>query len=283
MQKLRIHTIAIQGRKASFSHLAACNLYEVDRFLYHDSFEQVFDDLRTAKADLIVVPIENSTYGSVYENYDQLTEHTCQIVAETYIEVSLYLIGLPESHLAEIKKVYSHQVALDQIRRFRTQNNHLEFIPCPDTAGAAEMVRRINDPSLAACASKSAAESNNLLILTPSIEDNHHNFTRFFAISRNNLQMPNAEVNKTTVQFELGSEAGSLYKTLRSFADRDLALSRIESRPIINTDWNYRFYVDIVASTKEAALQHALSEMKDYVKNNQIQILGSYPSISPPA
>ena len=252
---------------------------QAKQFLYRDTFDQVFADLQSGQADLIVVPIENSTYGSVYENYDKLTEYSCQIVAEAYIRVNLCLIGLPESDLKHIKKVYSHQVALDQIRQFRRQHPDLEFLPYPDTAGAAEMVRARKDPGLAACADQLAAEANDLQILSKSIEDNHHNFTRFFAIARKSLAMPPATLNKTTVQFELGEESGSLYKTLRSCADRDLALSRIESRPIIHKAWVYRFYIDIIAHGEDPKLEHALSEMKGYVKNNQLEILGSYPSL----
>ena len=230
------------------------------------------------QADLIIVPIENSTYGSVYENYDLLSRYECQIIAETYVRIGLHLIGLPKSSLSGLRRVYSHQVALDQIQSFRVQNRQLEFVPHSDTAGAALFVKEKADAGLAACAGDMVAEKYGLKVLQSSIEDNPRNFTRFFAIAKSKgLQLP-AEANKTTVQFELGSEAGSLYKTLRSFADRQLALSRIESRPIINTEWDYRFYLDIVAGLKQEKLQHALAEMKDYVKDGRVEILGSYHS-----
>ena len=283
MHKSRIERIAIQGKRASFSYLAAMQVCQSGQFLYRDTFDEVFEDLRLGRADLVIVPIENSTYGSVYENYDKLTGYDCQILAEIYIHVSLCLIGLPGSSLKDIKQVYSHQVALDQIRQFRKRHPNLEFLPHRDTAGAAEMIKRRNRPELAACASRLAAEANNLEILDESIEDNHHNFTRFFAIARDRFEMPATELNKTTVQFELGQESGSLYKSLRSFADRDLTLSRIESRPIIHTAWTYRFYLDIVADGEDPKLQHALAEMRSYVKDNRVDILGSYPSLNPQA
>ena len=233
------------------------------------------------RANVIVVPIENSTYGSVYENYDKLTAYHCQIVAETYVRVSLHLIGLQSADMSKVKHVYSHQVALNQIQKFRDNNRWLKFVPQPDTAGAAEIVKNLNDPTIVACASSSAVQLHNLKILAEEIEDNQKNFTRFFAISRGSGKSFVDGANKTTVQFELGSEAGSLYKTLRSFADRDLSLSRIESRPIVNTDWNYRFYLDILASHQQPKLRHALTEIKDYVKGGQVEVLGSYKSTDP--
>ena len=276
MNKKSVATVSIQGQEASFSYQAANSLYKVSKFLYRDSFTDVFEDLVAGRADIIVVPIENSTYGSVYENYDKLTHYHCQIVAETYVRVSLHLVGLKTAQLSDIRQAYSHTVALGQIQQFRNQHRQIEFLPHADTAGSARTIKELNNPTVAACASSGAAKLLGLKVLTEEIEDNTRNFTRFFAISRHDSPLVPKATNKTTIQFELGQEAGSLYKTLRSFADRDIALSRIESRPIINTDWNYRFYLDILASHKQSKLQHALSEMKDYVKNNQIEILGSY-------
>lgn len=279
MNKLSIKKVSIQGGAASFSHTAASQLYEVEQFLHRDSFAAVFADLDSGEAELAVVPIENSTYGSVYENYDHLSASGCKIVAEVYVPVRLCLAGLADSSLTNIKTVHSHQVALGQIRNFQSQHPDLKFLPHADTAGAAETVAVLGDLTVAACASRPAVKLHGLKILADRIEDNSHNFTRFFAISRQPLAPANSQPTKTTVQFELGTEAGSLYKSLRSFADRDLALSRIESRPIINTNWNYRFYLDINAADN-SALEHALAEMKTYVKDGQVDILGCYPSIN---
>ena len=278
MQKLNLKTVSIQGRLASFSHQAASNVCSPRSVLQRDSFAEVFEDLMDGRADLVVVPIENSTYGSVYENYDYLSRYGGRIVAETYVRVRLNLLGLPAASLAGLKAVYSHQIALDQIQSFKAKNRHLKFLPHVDTAGAAEFIKGQGNASFAACASDMAAEKYGLKILQKAVEDNPSNFTRFFAIALDQDLQLSAQKNKTTIQFELGSEAGSLYKTLRSFADRSLALSRIESRPIINTDWDYRFYLDITAGTDQDKLQHALEEMKDYVKDRRVDVLGSYHS-----
>ena len=278
MTKTKIGVISIQGQIGSFSCQAANNMFQSDNFLQRDSFIETFQDLVEDRADVIVVPIENSTFGSIYENYDQLGQHHYPIIYETYVRVDLNLIGFKGAKLDDLKKVYSHQVALGQINRFKKNNPQIEFAPYPDTAGAVEFIKKANDITQAACASRLAAKIHNLDIIKEGIEDNHRNFTRFFAIAKDNSINPNLDINKTTIQFELGSEPGSLYKTLRSFADRDLSLSRIESRPIMNTDWNYRFYLDIVAGLQQDKLKHAIEEMKDYVKDNQVVVLGSYHS-----
>lgn len=278
MQKITVGAVSIQGQPSSFSHRAAKAVCQPQNVLFRDNFGDVFEDLANGQTDLIVVPIENSTYGSVYENYDNLTRYPAVIVAETYIRVDLHLLGLESAEIGRIKRVFSHQVALDQIQNFRRANRQIEFLPHADTAGAAGMVKDAQDQEIAAVAGDDAAQKHGLKVIERSIEDNPQNFTRFFAVARNNLDLPNNKPDKTTVQFELGEEAGSLYKTLRSFADRDLPLSKIESRPITNTAWNYRFYLDVAAGTDDSRLQHALSEMKDYVKDNQVIILGSYPS-----
>ena len=208
MPKLKLRTISIQGQLASFSHQAANNLGTAKRILQRDDFRQVFEDLTTGQADLIIVPIENSTYGSVYENYDLLSRYDCQIVAETYVRVRLHLLGLPTAKLSEIEKIYSHQIALDQIQNFRSQQPHLKFIPYQDTAGAAAMIKAKGDARLAACAGDQVQATYGLKMLQASIEDNARNFTRFFALTRPGGRQFTKTPQKTTIQFELGSEAG---------------------------------------------------------------------------
>ena len=280
MSNLDIETVSIQGQKHSFSHQAILQICQPKQILYRTSFFDAFHDIKHGRADLAVIPIENSTHGSVYENYDHLSANHCRIVAETYVRVELNIMGLPGVNLKDIKRVYSHPVALQQIQGFKYSNSHLEFASFHDTAGAAIKIKEENNPAWAACASQLVADSLGLQVLKQNIGDNPRNFTRFFALTCNaKIDVPQ-DSNKTTIQFELGDEAGSLYKTLRGFADRDLSLSRIESRPIINTDWRYRFYLDILAGITEDSLRHALSEIEDYVRDGKVRILGSYHSDS---
>ena len=182
MTKVRVGTVSIQGQIGSFSHQAVDNIFQPDDILERPSFIETFQDLIEERADAIVVPIENSTYGSIYENYDHLSLHRCRIVSETYVRVKLNLIGLPGAKLGNLKKVYSHQVALDQIKIFRNENKQIQFIPHSDTAGAVEFVKDKNDVTQAACASDWAAKIYNLETIVEEIEDNYRNFTRFLQL-----------------------------------------------------------------------------------------------------
>ena len=282
MSKIKVPSVSIQGQLGSFSHQAALAVCQPATIIQRTSFDQAFDDLAQERAPIIVVPIENSTYGSIYENYDHLAQQHGHIVAETYTHIRLNLIGLPGARLENLREIHSHPVALGQISRFQKRHPHIKFLPHHDTAGAVEHIKGVGDVQVAACAGDLAANLNQLQILQEEIEDNRCNFTRFFALAGDHNIVHPQPANKTTIQFELGDESGSLYRTLRSFADRGLSLSRIESRPIIHTNWNYRFYLDIAAGTQTDKLQHALAEMRDYVKDQKVAILGSYYSTGMP-
>jgi prephenate dehydratase len=278
--------ISIQGNIGSYSHIAALDLLGYSHnssqdkleIIEREKFEEVFQDLSESKVEAIVIPIENSTHGSVYQNYDNMTKNNFVINGEIYLKINFHLIGQPETALEKITKLYSHPVGLNQINRFLHENQYIKPFEYQDTAGSVKMISELNRDSSefytsAAAASRFAAETYGMKILKENIQENSKNYTRFFLIQRE--EDPNdPENNKTTVQFELGEESGSLYKALRCFADRDIALSKIESRPIINTDWEYRFYVDVGAGTHEEKLMNAFREFGDYAKG--FRVLGSY-------
>ncbi|MDQ6984976.1 MAG: prephenate dehydratase domain-containing protein [Candidatus Dojkabacteria bacterium] len=274
--------VSIQGNLASYSHIAADQVFgsEID-LLQRGSFREVFEDLKSGLADVTVVPIENSTYGSIYQNYDNITNYSVSLVGEVYVKVNFHLIGHKGKLLKDITDIYVHPVARGQIKPFELAHPEIKFHEHEDTAGSVKMVAENNMITSAGCASKMAAKVYNLEILEDNIHENPKNYTRFYVISRPEdegeiKRIVNNEDNgyKTTFQFTLGSEAGSLYKTLRAFADRDLSLTKIESRPVIGTDWEYRFYVDVAAGMADEALNNALKELSSYVE--KLKILGSY-------
>lgn len=273
--------ISIQGNIGSYSHIATQSLLGADTKLEiseRDKFDDVFQDLAENKVEAIIIPIENSTHGSVYQNYDLMTKNNFVINGEIYLKINFHLIARPEAELQNIKKLYSHPVGLNQIKGFLRENPQIQPQEYHDTAGSVKMISELDadDPmnnTIAATASRFAAETYGMKILKENIHENSKNYTRFFLLQKS--EDPNdPENNKTTVQFELGEESGSLYKALRCFADRDIALSKIESRPIINTEWEYRFYVDVEAGTHEDRLKNAFREFSDYVKD--FRVLGSY-------
>lgn len=264
--------ISIQGAVGSFSYLAAQNLYGTSiEIISRDTFKEVFEDLLSKKADAICIPIENSTYGSIYQNYDFLTKYDFYINAELYLKINFQLIVNPGVKFEEITELYTHPVALGQIRWFLESNPQIKPIEFPDTSGAVEMIKLKNLKNAAAAAGRFSASNFKMEIIKENIQDNLKNYTRFFGISR--TQTTNSLLkNKTTIEFELGEEVGSLYKTLEFFNDKGIPLSKIESRPIINTEWEYTFYLDFLAGNNQI-LQH-LGELKSSVKD--LRILGSY-------
>lgn len=274
--------ISIQGKIASYSHIATDSVFGSEiELLQRDSFTEVFEDLIQEKADFIVIPIENSTYGSIYTNYDNITNYNVDLIGEVYVKVNFHLISHPGKKLSDIVDVYVHPVALGQIQSFVKDHPEITFHEHEDTAGSVKFIKEENLINSAGCASRFAADYYDMEILKENIHENPKNYTRFYVITRNNTDLSldtdlfSKETEyKTTLQFTLGEEAGSLYKSLRAFADRNIALTKIESRPIINTDWDYRFYLDCNAHKDDEKMQNALSELKDYV--NELKILGSY-------
>ncbi|MCA9381601.1 prephenate dehydratase [Candidatus Dojkabacteria bacterium] len=271
--------VSIQGYKGSYSHIAAAHLFgkNVD-VIERDNFSSVFEDLKSGDAEYIVVPIENSTHGSVYQNYDNLTKYGFPVIGELYLKVKFHLITNPGTKLEEIDTLYTHPVGMNQIRKFLSENPQIKPIEFDDTAGSVKLIKEKGEKNLAAAASRFAADYYDMQLLKDDIQENGKNYTRFFLLGQSNevsdqINLAN-ENYKTTIQFVLGEEAGSLYKSLRAFADRDISLSKIESRPILNTDWEYRFYLDVEAHIDDEKMQNTLRELKDYVR--ELEILGSY-------
>lgn len=266
--------ISIQGKQASFSHIATEEIFgKKISLLERDTFDEVFADVKNELAEYAVIPIENSTYGSIYTNYDRLTKNEFRIVGEIYLKINFHLIVNPETKFEDITDAYIHPVAMGQIQSFIDKNPQIRFHEHEDTAGAVKMIKDKKMLNAMAAASIFAAEYYDMKILQKDIHENPKNYTRFFILSKS-YQPVGDMPNKTTIQFVLGEESGSLYKTLRAFADRDISLTKIESRPIINTDWEYRFYVDAMANELEDAMQNAMREIKDYVK--ELKVLGTY-------
>lgn len=270
--------ISIQGNLGSYSHIAAKSVFGNSiELIERSEFTQVFDDLKEGRADYIVVPIENSTHGSVYQNYDNITNYNFPVIGEVYLKINFHLIAHPGVKLEDIKTLYTHPVAMNQIREFLRENPNIKPIEFEDTAGSVKMIKEKGLKDAAAAAGKLAAEIYEMKVIKEDIHENGKNYTRFFVLSKNNVKPEELKKlldNKTTIQFQLGEEPGSLYKALRCFADRDIALTKIESRPVMNTDWEYRFYVDAMAGIQDEKLKNSLFEFKSYVKD--FKILGSY-------
>ena len=270
--------IAIQGELGSFSHEAAEVMMPRASVVPCARSLEVFDRVRRGAVDGAVVPIENSLAGSVAEHFDLLLSRDVYIVREFRLRIVHNLIALPGTRLGEVRRVFSHPVALDQCRDLFARNPKLEPVPFYDTAGSVKHVVAEGLREAAGIASRRASEVYGGKILKAGIEDDKKNFTRFFLIKRGKpraARNPNkAKADKTSLAFSLKNIPGALFKALSVFALRDISLSKIESRPLRGRPWEYVFFVDLLRGDDEDsrnALRH-LGEISDLVK-----VLGIYP------
>jgi prephenate dehydratase len=265
--------VAIQGEAGSFSHEAAKRLLPGFGVVSCARSVEVFDRLERGSVNAAVIPIENSLAGSVAEHFDLLLARNVFIQREYRLRIMHNLISGHGVKMGDIRRVYSHPVALDQCRDFFRKHPKVEATPFYDTAGAVKYVleKRLRDA--AGIAGRQAAVVYKGRILAAGIEDDKRNFTRFFLIRRGRRKVPRGD--KTSIAFTVSNVPGALFNALSVFALRDISLSKIESRPMRGRPWEYVFYADLLCGDNEVArraLGH-LAEAADLVK-----VLGVYQS-----
>jgi prephenate dehydratase len=266
--------VVIQGERGAFSHTAAIQIFgpEVD-VLPRRSFEELFEAVSDEDADYAVVPVENTLAGSVQRNLDLLVQHTLHATAETRVPVRLCLVVEPGRELAEIRSAASHPVALQQCHRFFAGHPRIEARVAYDTAGSVKDLLEGRADYDAAIGSALAAKLYGGEVLVEGLEDDPGNFTRFFAVAREVARAPE-EGSKTSIAFTLAHRPGSLQHALACFADRNVDLTRLESRPIPGRPWEYRFYADlrgVPLSVQNACVE----EMRGVA--GEVRVLGQYP------
>ena len=250
--------VAIQGEAGSNSHLAAMqslHLTETGRssvleVIPCSASAAVFEAVVRGYADLAVLPIENSLYGSIAEHDDLLMTHDVRIVGETALRILHNLVVMPDVRLEQVRRVLSHPVALAQCRAWLTAHPHIEAIPFYDTAGGVKHLMATADPETAGIAPALAAQVYGAQVLIPGIEDHPENFTRFYVFERSGAgprssSAPEAKADKASLAFRLKHRPGSLIEALEVFRDFGLNLTRIASRPVPGTPWEYVFFVDV--------------------------------------
>jgi chorismate mutase/prephenate dehydratase len=263
---------AFQGELGAYSEMAVYNFFGQNIEVKPcKSFDDVFESVKLGNANYGVVPIENSIEGSVNRTYDLFLEYDLKVCGEIIIRVSHCLIAHKNSKLEQIKTVYSHPQALAQCRKFLEQHN-LKTISTFDTAGSVKMIKEEKMMDSAAIASERAAYIYGMTILEREIEDVKNNSTRFFVLDKQDS--PYSGDDKTSIIFAAKSIPGALYKVLKEFADRNINLTKIESRPTKQTPWEYHFYLDFEGHRTETKCQEALKSIED--KTLFIKILGSY-------
>jgi prephenate dehydratase len=275
LDNARMSIAAFQGERGAFSEEAARNLLGVDTAVVCcRTFEDVFEAVRSNRATHGVVPIENSLAGSVLRNYELLADADLTITGETFVRISLNLIG---HRIDEIRRVYSHPVALAQCNRFFAER-HFEALAAYDTAGSVKMMMEGGKREEAAIAGAAAAEIYGAEILRAGIEDHHANYTRFLLLSPSGHEWPANETTawKTTLLFRTPNTPGALFRALAAFALRDINLVKIESRPIEGRPWEYSFYVDIMGEARDSNISRGIDHLREMCET--VRLLGSYPA-----
>ena len=264
--------IAFQGELGAYSESAVYSFFDQSVTVKPcKSFDEVFESVKTGDVDYGVVPIENSIEGSVNRTYDLFLEYDLKVCGEIIIRISHCLIANKCTSIDSIKTVYSHPQALAQCRKFLEQHQ-LEAISNFDTAGSVKMIKEKQLMDAAAIASERAAQIYDMTILAKEIEDVKNNSTRFFVLDKQDSSYSGED--KTSIIFAAKSIPGALHKVLKEFADRNINLTKIESRPTKQTPWEYHFYLDFEGHRTETKCQQALERIKD--KISFIKILGSY-------
>jgi prephenate dehydratase len=265
--------IAFQGERGAFSEEAAYNLLGRNIQVFPcETFEAVFASVAKGKATRCMAPIENTLAGSVYENYDLLVKNDLHIVGEVNLRVVHNLIAFPGTSLRNLRRVYSHPVALAQCSKFFAGHAKIEKIPFYDTAGSVKMLAVERPVGAAAIASQVAASFYHAKILKTHLEDHQENFTRFLLLSSKATVPPRA--NKISIAFSTRNVPGALYKCLSVFALRDIDLTKMESRPLRGRPWEYLFYLDFVGNVKEERCRKALEHLEEVT--NFLRVLGCY-------
>lgn len=273
-----IEKIAIQGIKGSFHHQVALEYFqstiEIDECL---SFESLVDSLLKNNSQLAVMAIENSIAGSIIPNYALIDKNNFHIIGEYYLDIVQNLMVLNGQKLEEIQEVHSHPMALLQCMDFLKKHPKIKLVEDKDTAETAKRIHQNQIKGIAAIGSKVAAGLYNLTIIAPEIQTVNNNMTRFFIISKEKIHPEisgsKEEINKASLKFELDDTPGSLATVLNVMTNCKLNLTKIQSMPIIETPFQYSFFVDVVFE-KYKHYEKAVKILE--IMTNHFKVLGEY-------
>ena len=267
--------VACQGVEGAYSQHAADRLFKHATISYFEEFEGVFRAVDQGFCKYGVLPVENSTAGTVNQVYDLMMRHKFSIVRSVRIKVDHNLLAIPGAKLEGIRDIYSHQQAINQSRQFLDSLPNVTVHVAENTAAAAKMVAESGRTDVAALSSRSCAELYNLVALARNVQDSDANFTRFACIAKDLEIYPGAD--RTSLMVVTKNDPGSLYKVLARFYALDINLVKLESRPIPNSDFDFMFYFDVecpVAAPEFASLIASLDDVCE-----EYRYLGSYSEL----
>jgi chorismate mutase / prephenate dehydratase len=277
VQELRV---AYQGTEGAYGHQAACQHFGVSSrpvaLKSYPTFRRMLEAVVEGHADRGVLPIENTTAGSVYEAYDLLLRFNLSLVGEEIVDIRHCLVGVADVPLESLRQIHSHPQALSQCSEFLSALRNCEEVAAPNTALAAQRVHELNDPAQAAIASEEAAAHFGLHVLRRGIADQPVNYTRFVIVAAAPQDCDPRIVAKVSVVLATRHEHGALAGCLNILADEGLNLSKLESRPRPGIAWEYVFYLDIDGHVSEPRMQAALTALA--ARTVFLKVLGCYPA-----
>lgn len=265
--------ISIQGETGCFHEVAARQYFNYDTIdvVPCSSFDLTLNTLQNGDSEFAVMAIENARSGSILYNYTLIRESGMKILGEHNLRIIQNLMALPGQTIADIREVRSHPIAIAQCMTFLKQLPDLTLIESEDTAGSARLISELNLKGVAAIASASAADIYGLEILAPGIETYKQNYTRFLIIGPE--EKGNTRGNKVSICFSTGHKPGSLAAVLVKLAELDINLSKIQSVPRLNGEWEYMFYLDLELN-KNTNAEIISRVLNKYTSN--LEILGVY-------
>lgn len=264
--------VACQGVEGAYSQIACEKMFKSPSIMYFKSFDGVFTAIDQGLCQYGILPIENSTAGSVKKIYDLMIHHNFSIVRTFRLKVDHNLLAKPGVKLSDIRTIYSHEQAINQCADFLKELPHVQVVPVENTAVAAKMVADSNDASIAAISSRSCAQLYNLCCLSASIQDKGNNRTRFICISKNLEIYPGAD--KTSIMMVLPHRPGSLYRVLARLYTLGINVSKLESRPIPDREFEFMFYFDLETSIYSEEFIQLMCELDELCE--EFIYLGSY-------
>ncbi len=265
--------VVFQGAEGAYSQAAMMKYFGDQVNSFHvDTFRDAMSAIDEGSADFAVLPIENSTAGMVSEIFDLLVEFENYIVGEQIIKIEHCLLGLPGTKMEDIKRVYSHPQSLMQSARYLNDHANWQQISMKNNAFAAQKVAKEGDKTQVAIASEYAGKVYGLDILARGVNQSSSNSTRFIIVT--NQKIFKKDAKKVSICFEVPHESGSLYHMLSHFIYNNLNMNKIESRPIEDRNWEYRFFIDFDGNLADSSVKNALRGLRDEARN--MRILGNY-------
>jgi chorismate mutase/prephenate dehydratase len=267
--------VACQGVEGAYSQIACEKIFKSPSIMYFKNFDGVFNAIEQGLCKYGILPIENSTAGSVNKVYDLMIKHNFSIVRTFRLKIDHNLLAKPGTKLSDIRTIYSHEQALNQCSEFLSTLPGVKVIPVENTAVAAQMVSNSTDNTIAALSSRACATLYGLSTLASSVQDKDNNRTRFICISKELEIYPGAD--RTSVMMVLPHRPGSLYSVMARLNTLGINLTKLESRPLPDREFEFMFYFDLEISIYSEEFIELICELDEFCE--EFKYLGSYSEV----